>query len=135
MAPLTLLGSFDVALITPVGDEQETLPGTLVQMTGRTVSIDMGTGSAALTVSIAPQSILVFGDRGQERCALVHPGRRSDDVHSPTTIELVLDDVAPLEELERELAESAETLDLAYGNPADTARTDGDGAGGERPRP
>lgn len=114
-APLTLLGSFAVAVVVPVGDEHETLAGTLVRMTGTTVAVDMHTGSAALTVSIAPRAVLVFGEEGLEKAALVRPGRRVEDIHSPTTIELVLDDVAPLADLERELAESASALDLADG--------------------
>jgi hypothetical protein len=113
--PLTLLGSFGVAVVVPVGDDHETLDGTLVRMTGTTVAVDMHSGTAALTVSIAPRAVLLFGEQGQEKAALVRPGRRVDDVHSPTTIELVLDDVAPLAELERELAESngVATVDLS----------------------
>lgn len=114
--PLTLLGSFQVAVVVPVADDHETLVGTLVRMTGKTVAVEMHDGTAALTVSIAPRAVLVFGEVGQERAALVRPGRRVEDVHSPTTIELVLDDVALLADLERELAESADTLDLADGS-------------------
>ena len=75
-APLTLLGSFRVAVVVPVGDEHETLDGTLVRMTGTTVAVDMHEGGAALTVSIAPRAVLVFGESGQEKAALVRPGRR-----------------------------------------------------------
>src|SRR5262249_434357 len=64
--PLTLLGSFRVAVVVPVGDEHETLDGTLVRMTGKTVAVEMHDGTSALTVSIAPRAVLVFGEPGRE---------------------------------------------------------------------
>jgi hypothetical protein len=59
----------------------------------------MEDGAAALTVAMTRRCILVWGPIGDERCALVRSGSRTDDVHSPTTIELVLEDVRPLVEV------------------------------------
>ena len=49
-----------------------------------------------LTVAMVRRCVLVWGEEGAEQCALVRNGRRVDDVHSPTTIELVLEEVRPL---------------------------------------
>jgi hypothetical protein len=75
------------------------LPGVVLELGDSTVTIAMGDGAAALTVATTKRCVLVWGPEGSESCALVRTGRRVDDVHSPTTLELVLEEVRPLADL------------------------------------
>lgn len=97
-----LAGTLPVDVLVPVGaGDHLVFTGTLVEMAGSTVTVRMESGAAALAVATTNRCVLVWGDDGRERCALVRTGRRTDDVHSPTTIELVLEDVKTLAELSR----------------------------------
>jgi hypothetical protein len=98
-ASFRLTGDLDVDVVIPIGDDHLVLHGTVVELADNTVTIAMDDGAAALRVAISHHSVLVWGPEGEERCALVRSGRRVDDVHSPTTIELVIEDVRPLAEL------------------------------------
>jgi len=92
----TLTEGLDVEVIVPVGEDHLLLSGLVVQLTDTTVILDMEDGPSALTVAMSRRCVLVWGPEGDERCALVRNGRRVDDVRTPTTIELVLEDVQPL---------------------------------------
>jgi RNase P/RNase MRP subunit p29 len=92
----TLTEGLDVEVIVPVGEDHLLLSGSVVQLTDTTVTLDMEDGPSALTVAMTRRCVLVWGPEGDERCALVRNGRRVDDVRTPTTIELVLEDVQPL---------------------------------------
>lgn len=94
-----LTGDLDVDVVIPLGDDHLVLHGTVVELADSTVTIAMEDGAAALRVAIAHHSVLVWGPEGNEQCALVRSGRRVDDVHSPTTIEVVIEDVRPLADL------------------------------------
>jgi hypothetical protein len=99
-ASFRLAGDLDVDVVIPMGEDHLVLHGTVVELADNTVSIAMDDGAAALRVAIAHHSVLVWGPEGEERCALVRSGRRVDDVHSPTTIEVVIEDVRPLADLQ-----------------------------------
>lgn len=99
-ASFRLTGDLDVDVVIPMGDDHLVLHGTVAELADNTVTIAMDDGAAALRVAIAHHSVLVWGPEGDERCALVRSGRRVDDVHSPTTIEVVIEDVRPLADLE-----------------------------------
>jgi len=99
-----LLGDLAAEVLVPMGrghDERDhlALAVTIVGVGDNTVTVDAADGAAALRIAIAQHSVLVWGPEGEEQCALVRSGRRVDDVHSPTTIELVIEDVRPLAEL------------------------------------
>lgn len=97
----TLTDGLAVEVIVPLVDDHLVLGGRVVQLTDTTVTLAMDDGPAALTVAMARRCVLVWGPEGDERCALVRNGSRVDDVRSPTTIELVLEDVKALAELDR----------------------------------
>jgi len=94
-----LTGDLPVDILVPLGRDHLVLRGTVVELAGSTVTVAMEDGVAALTVATTNHCMLVWGPDGDERCAVVRAGHRVDDVHSPTTIELVLEDVRPLAEL------------------------------------
>jgi hypothetical protein len=95
-----LAGDLPVDVLVPVGlTDHLVLPGTVVSLGESTVVVAMADGVAALTIAATNRCILVWGPDGDESCALVRSGRRVDDVHSPTTIELVLEEVRPLAEV------------------------------------
>lgn len=96
-----LTGDLLVDVLVPVGDNGDhlVLTGRVVELGESTVAVSMSDGAAALTVAAAKRCVLVWGPEEHERCALVRTGRRADDVLSPTTIELVLEDVRPLTEV------------------------------------
>ena len=97
-----LAGDLPIDVLVPVGaGDHLVFGGTLVELAGSSVTVAMESGAAALTVATTNRCVLVWGDDGTERCALVRAGRRVDDVHSPTTLELVLEDVKTLAELSR----------------------------------
>jgi hypothetical protein len=94
-----LSGDLEVEVLVPIGEDHVVLPATVVELAEKTVTLAMEDGAAALTVAMTRRCLLVWGARGEEQCALVRSGRRVDDVHSPTTIELVLEEVRPLSEV------------------------------------
>ena len=95
-----LAGDLPVDVLVPVGPSDHlVLPGTVVSLGESTVVVAMADGVAALTIAATNRCVLVWGPDGDESCALVRSGRRTDDVHSPTTIELVLEEVRPLAEV------------------------------------
>ena len=95
-----LAGDLAVDVLVPVGaGDHLVLPGTVVELRDTTVTVAMADGVAALTVASTNRCVLVWGADGEESCALVRTGRRVDDVHSPTTIELVLEEVQLLADL------------------------------------
>lgn len=98
--PFTLTDGLEVEVVVPMGDDHLVLAGHVAELSDTTVTLVMEDGPAALTVAMARRCILVWGPKGAERCALVRNGRRVDDVRSPTTIELVLEDVQALADLE-----------------------------------
>jgi hypothetical protein len=92
-----LIGDLPVDVRIPVGaGDHLVFHGTVVGLAGATVTVAMADGVGALTIATRGRCMLVWGSGGEERCARVRVGRRLDDVHSPTTIELVLEDVSPL---------------------------------------
>lgn len=97
-----LAGGLPVDVLVPIGaGDHLVLRGTLVELAGSTVTVAMEDGAAALAVATTNRCVVVWGPEGRERCALVRTGRRVDDVHSPTTLELVLEEVRTLAELDR----------------------------------
>jgi hypothetical protein len=95
-----LAGDLVVDVLVPVGaGDHLVLSGTVVELGDSTVTVAMTDGVAALTVATTNRCVLVWGEDGAESCALVRTGRRVDDVHSPTTIELVLEEVQLLADL------------------------------------
>ncbi len=93
----TLTDGLDVEVVLPVADDDHlVLPGRVVRLTDTTVTLAMDDGASALAIAMRPRCVLVWGDEGEERAALVRSGSRVDDVHSSTTIELVLEDVRDL---------------------------------------
>jgi hypothetical protein len=100
MPAFRLAGDLPVDVLVPVGaGDHLVLPGTVVELRDSTVTVAMEDGVAALTIATTKRCVLVWGDEGEESCALVRTGRRVDDVHSPTTIELVLEEVQMLADL------------------------------------
>lgn len=92
-----LTGDLPVDVLVPMsGGDHLVLPGTVVAIAGPTITVRMADGAAALTVATTSRCVVVWGPDDDERCALVRAGRRVDDVHSPTTIELVLEEVRAL---------------------------------------
>lgn len=98
-APFRLAGDLDVDVLVPIGEDHLVLAGRVVDVAQQTVTIDLRDGAAALAVAMTTRCVLVWGPTDGEQCALVRSGRRVDDVHSPTTIELVLEEVRPLADL------------------------------------
>ena len=97
-----LAGGLPVDVLVPVGaGDHLVFTGRLEELAGSTVTVAMETGAAALAVATTNRCVLVWGEEGSERCALVRTGRRTDDVLSPTTLELVLEDVKTVAELSR----------------------------------
>jgi hypothetical protein len=95
-----LAGELAVEILVPIGDDDFiALPGTVTELAGTTVTVAMADGVAALTVATSTSCMLVWRADGAEHVARVHAGRRVDDVHSPTTLELVLEDAELLAEL------------------------------------
>lgn len=92
-----LAGELAVDVLVPMGSgDHLVLPGQVVQVSGAAVTVTMADGAAALTVAATPRCVLVWGDDGDETFAMVRSGRRVDDVRSPTTIEVVLEEVRPM---------------------------------------
>jgi hypothetical protein len=95
-AAFRLAGELAVEVLVPISkDDYLSLPGTLVGLAGATVTVAMADGVSALTVATSTSCLLVWGQAPEQR-ALVRAGRRVDDVHSPTTLELVLQDAPDL---------------------------------------
>ena len=95
-----LAGDLPVDVLVPVGPtDHVVLSGVVVSLGDSTVTVAMHDGLSALTIAATNRCVLVWGPDGDESCALVRSGRRVDDVHSPTTIELVLEEVRPLADL------------------------------------
>jgi hypothetical protein len=99
VAAFTLLDGLAVEIVVPLGGDHLVFDGRVVQLTGNTVTVSVDDGPSALTVAMSRRCVIVWGEEGAEQAALVRSGRRVDDVHSPTTIELVLEDVLPLAEV------------------------------------
>ena len=92
-----LAGELTVEVLVPMGSgDHLVLPGKVQEVAGAAVTVTMADGAAALAVAASPRCILVWGDESDERFAMAHSGRRIDDVRSPTTIELVLEDLVDL---------------------------------------
>jgi len=91
-SPFTLTKGLAVELIVPLGDREElVVPASVVAMTDRTVSVEVADGPLGLAVGMSPRcTVLVAGDTPLQ-AVVARPGRRTEDVHSPTTIELVLE--------------------------------------------
>lgn len=98
-SPFRLAGDLPVDVLVPIGQDQLVLSGTVAEVAEKTVTVAMEDGAAALTVAMTRRCVLVWGPPGEEQCALVRSGRRVEDVRSPTTIELVLEEVSPLADL------------------------------------
>jgi hypothetical protein len=92
----TLLDGLAVEILVPLAGDHLVFSGRVVQLTETTVTVALDDGPTALSVAMCRRCVLVWGEEGVEQCALVRNGRRVDDVHSPTTIELVLEEVRPL---------------------------------------
>jgi hypothetical protein len=94
----TLTDGLEVEVVLPLTGSEDhlVLPGRVVRLTGSTVTVALHDGASALAIAMRPRCVLVWGEEGSERAALVRSGSRVDDVHSSTTIELVLEDVRDL---------------------------------------
>lgn len=103
--PFVLTDGLEVDVLVPLAGDHLILGGQVVQITDTTVTLRMASGADALAVAAAHRCVVVWGVEGEERCALVRNGHRVDDVRTPTTIELVLEDVRPLAELARARAD------------------------------
>jgi hypothetical protein len=91
-SPFTLTKGLAVELIVPLADREElVVPASVVAMTDRTVSVEVADGPLGLAVSMSHRcTVLVAGDTPLH-AVVARPGRRIEDVHSPTVLELVLD--------------------------------------------
>lgn len=95
-----LTDGLDVEVVVPLGEDHLVFTGRVVQLTDKTVTVALDDGPATLTVAMVRRCLLVWGPEGGEQCALVRSGRRVEDIRSPTTIELVLEEVKSLAELD-----------------------------------
>lgn len=92
-----LAGELAVEVLVPIGPgDHLVLPGRLVEVAGAVATVTMADGAAALAVASSPRCILVWGDEGEESFAMARSGRRVDDVRSPTTVEVVLEELVDL---------------------------------------
>jgi hypothetical protein len=92
----TLTKGLPVELLISLGPEEElVIPARVVAMTERTVTVEVANGALGLAVEMSPWcTVIVAGDASDEG-VLTRPGRRVEDVHSPTLLELVLDASVP----------------------------------------
>jgi hypothetical protein len=92
----TLTSGLSVELVIGLGPEEElVVPARVVAMTERTVTVEVADGPLGLAVEMSPWcTVLVAGDSPVD-AVVARPGRRVDDVHSPTLLELVLDASVP----------------------------------------
>lgn len=92
----TLTTELAVELVIGFGpDEELVVPARVVAMTDRTVTVEVADGPLGLAIEMSPWcTVLVAGDE-TEGAVVARPGRRVGDVHSPTLLELVLEDAVP----------------------------------------
>ena len=92
----TLTTELEVELVVALGaDEELVVPARIVAMSDRTVTVEVAGGPLGLAVEMSPWcTVRVAGD-SPDGAVVARPGRRVDDVHSPTRLELVLDAPVP----------------------------------------
>jgi hypothetical protein len=92
----TLTKGLPVELVISLGPEEElVVPARVVAMTERTVTVEVADGALGLAVEMSPWCTVVVAGDSPSEAVLARPGRRVDDVHSPTLLELVLDASVP----------------------------------------
>jgi hypothetical protein len=91
----TLTRGLAVEIVIGFGGDQElVVPASVEAMTDRTVRIRVPDGPLGLAVGMSPHCTVVVTGDSHFQAVHARPGRRIDDVRSPTLLELVLDEPA-----------------------------------------
>jgi hypothetical protein len=94
-SPFVLTRGLQVDIIVQLRvDEELVIPASVEAMSEHTLTVRLPDGALGLAVGMRPRcTVLVRGD-AQTHAVQARPGRRVDDVRSPTLLELVLTEPA-----------------------------------------
>ena len=91
--PFRLTKGLAVEVLIDLGSDGDlVVPAEVIAMSDRTVSIEVADGPLGLAVNMSPRCTVVVAGDTPLRAVPARPGRRTDDVQSPTVLELVLEE-------------------------------------------
>lgn len=93
--PFVLTRGLEVEIIVELGiDEELVVPASVEAMSDRTLTVRLPDGALGLAVGMRPRCAVIIRGDAQTHTVQARPGRRVDDVRSPTLLELVLTESA-----------------------------------------